>query len=69
MAPTAPVSTTQMQDSHVSSSGEAEPGNRPASDENASQVLQNDGSSNLDKEKTPMCLVNELARFNKVVFF
>ncbi|BES91831.1 Double-stranded RNA Hypothetical protein motif [Nesidiocoris tenuis] len=66
MAPTAPVSTTQMQDSHVSSSGEAEPGNRPASDENASQVLQNDGSSNLDKEKTPMCLVNELARFNKI---
>lgn len=37
-----------------------------------SNVLQNDYSSSnnnesLDKDKTPMCLVNELARFNKVV--
>lgn len=35
-------------------------------------LLQNDYSSSnnnesLDKDKTPMCLVNELARFNKVV--
>lgn len=33
-------------------------------------LLQNDYSSNnnesIDKDKTPMCLVNELARFNKV---
>lgn len=31
--------------------------------------LQNEYSSNsasVDKDKTPMCLVNELARFNKV---
>lgn len=33
-------------------------------------LLQNDYSSenstSIDKDKTPMCLVNELARFNKV---
>lgn len=33
--------------------------------------LQNDFSANntasIDKDKTPMCLVNELARFNKVL--
>lgn len=32
-------------------------------------LLQNEYSSNntsVDKDKTPMCLVNELARFNKV---
>lgn len=31
--------------------------------------IQNDFSANstsIDKDKTPMCLVNELARFNKV---
>lgn len=33
-------------------------------------LLQNEYSSNntsVDKDKTPMCLVNELARFNKVL--
>jgi len=33
-------------------------------------LLQNDysadNSTSIDKDKTPMCLVNELARFNKV---
>lgn len=28
--------------------------------------LVNNNSSSIDKDKTPMCLVNELARFNKV---
>lgn len=36
----------------------------------SNSVLQNDFSANnsasVDKDKTPMCLVNELARFNKV---
>jgi len=36
-------------------------------------LLQNDysaeNSTSIDKDKTPMCLVNELARFNKVLIF
>lgn len=28
--------------------------------------LANNSSTSPDKDKTPMCLVNELARFNKV---
>jgi len=35
-------------------------------------LLQNDysaeNSTSIDKDKTPMCLVNELARFNKVLY-
>lgn len=34
--------------------------------------IQNDFSANgasIDKDKTPMCLVNELARFNKVFIY
>uniref|UniRef100_A0A0A9YH86 DRBM domain-containing protein n=6 Tax=Lygus hesperus TaxID=30085 RepID=A0A0A9YH86_LYGHE len=67
MAPTAPVSSTQMQDNHVSSSSETESGvqSRQNSDD-SQQLSNNDGGINLEKEKTPMCLVNELARFNKI---
>lgn len=41
------------------------------SDRNLYSQLQNDfslsNSASVDKDKTPMCLVNELARFNKVM--
>lgn len=41
------------------------------SDRNSYSQSENDYSANnialLDKDKTPMCLVNELARFNKVL--
>lgn len=41
------------------------------SDRNSYSQLQNDflanNNTSIDKDKTPMCLVNELARYNKVI--
>ncbi|XP_014252626.1 double-stranded RNA-binding protein Staufen homolog 2 isoform X2 [Cimex lectularius] len=60
MAPTAPII---MQDSHVSSTATE----TSESNGQSEQVQQsNSEASNLEKDKTPMCLVNELARYNKI---
>lgn len=70
MAPTVPIQPAQMQDNHVSSSSaEADAGAQQGRPEDSPQVQQSNDIINLEKEKTPMCLVNELARFNKVIPF
>lgn len=59
MAPTAPISVAQ--ENHVTSATD-EGGSLSHTEEGATS---NDASS-IGKEKTPMCLVNELARYNKI---
>ncbi|XP_073993632.1 double-stranded RNA-binding protein Staufen isoform X2 [Rhodnius prolixus] len=57
MAPTAPISVAQ--ENHVASAAD-EGGSLSQAEEG------NNDASNIGKEKTPMCLVNELARYNKI---